>query len=181
MIATRQDWAFSLIEVTLAIGIIGFALIAILGLVPIGQNAARDAADDTRGSLIEQDVFARVRASIDSAATFTTPTTVFPSPPSGPNFYYTNDGVFFSDRAGLLAAVTLAKASNRPLPNYGVTVIVGSSFATALPNVTNATLKPVTATLGYPIDGVGNVIGPTINGVQANAARKTFTFYLRKP
>lgn len=39
----RQAGGFSLIELTIALGIVGFALVAILGLVPIGMKAFQDA------------------------------------------------------------------------------------------------------------------------------------------
>lgn len=62
----RSNRAFSLIEVALALGIIAFALVAILGMIPVGLNASRDAIDDTRTSLIAQDVANRVRAEIST-------------------------------------------------------------------------------------------------------------------
>ena len=39
--------AFSLIEVTMALGIVAFGLIAILGLLPTGLNLARECRDET--------------------------------------------------------------------------------------------------------------------------------------
>ncbi len=43
---------FSLIEVTLALGIVSFALITILGVMPVGLNSLRDAVDETTESQI---------------------------------------------------------------------------------------------------------------------------------
>jgi uncharacterized protein (TIGR02598 family) len=40
--------AFSLIEVAMAIGILAFCLVGILGLMPMALNNARDSRDDTR-------------------------------------------------------------------------------------------------------------------------------------
>jgi uncharacterized protein (TIGR02598 family) len=159
--------AFSLVEVTLALGVIAFALVGILALVPVAQNAGRDAADDTRIAMIEQDVFARVRANINTNAKFSTP----PVPLS---YYYTNEGIFFCDNANLASALANAVSSNAPLPNYAVNVVFGNNFATALPNVDNNYLKPVTASIGWPLDSSGNVVG-------ANSARKSYVFYIRKP
>lgn len=172
--------AFSLVEVTLAIGVIGFALIAILGLIPVAQNSAREAADDTKLGSIQQDVYGRVRAAVSAATVFANPSTVFPNPPTSPSFYYTNDGVFFSDAANLTTALTTAKQNGDPLPNYAATVVIGAAFANPLPNVNASDLKPVTVKLGWPLDSNGNVVGPMVGGVQPNAARKTFAFYIRK-
>lgn len=163
----RRNSAFSLVEVTLALGIIAFALIAILGLVPVAQNTGRDAADDTKIALIEQDAFSRVRAAINTTA-------LFASPPSPLVYYYTNDGVFFADSSNLTAALTTASSNNSPLPNYAASIAVGANFANALPNVDNTYLKPVVVSIGWPLNPSGNVIG-------ANTARKTCTFYIRKP
>ena len=181
MSTSDHQHAFSLVEVAVAIGVIGFALLAIVGLVPVGQNAARDAADDTKTSLIEQDVFERVRASLHSVAAFSSPATSFPNPATSPSYYYTADGLFFSDHSNLVSAINTARQNNQPLPNYAVTIVIGAGFANALPYVTSAALKPVSVTIGYPLDVNGNIIGPTVNGVQPNAARKAFAFYVRRP
>lgn len=39
--------AFSLIEVTIAIGIVAFSLVAMLGLIGVGLQSSRQSADDT--------------------------------------------------------------------------------------------------------------------------------------
>lgn len=44
--------AFSLIEVTLAIGIVAFAMIPLLGLVPVGLNAAQSSMRETANTHI---------------------------------------------------------------------------------------------------------------------------------
>ena len=54
--------AFSLIEVTLSIGIVAFALIAILSVFPIGVSQDRSNIKDTRGAQIAN----AIMASIDS-------------------------------------------------------------------------------------------------------------------
>jgi uncharacterized protein (TIGR02598 family) len=163
----RRDTAFSLVEVTLALGIIAFALIAILGLVPVAQNAGHDAADDTKIALIEQDAFTRARAAINTSA-------LFASPPSPLIYYYTNEGVFFADNSNLATALSIANSNNSPLPNFAASVAVGVNFSNALPNIDNTYLKPAVVSIGWPLDSSGSVIG-------ANTARKTCTFYIRKP
>lgn len=60
----RKVSAFSLVEVTLAIGIIAVALVGIFALIPVGLNSSRDAIDDTSTSLITQDIYNRVRSEV---------------------------------------------------------------------------------------------------------------------
>jgi type II secretory pathway pseudopilin PulG len=54
---------FSLVEVTIAIGIFAFVIVGILGLLPAGMKMRADSAAETRGVLISEELFAAVRAS----------------------------------------------------------------------------------------------------------------------
>lgn len=58
----RHSAAFSLVEVTIAIGIFAFVIIAILGLFPAALRQRSDAALETRAVLIAQQVFGGVAA-----------------------------------------------------------------------------------------------------------------------
>ncbi len=60
----KRQSGFSLVEVTLAIGVIAFALVAIFALIPVGLSSSREAIDDTTTSLITQDIFNRVKAEV---------------------------------------------------------------------------------------------------------------------
>ncbi len=55
--------AFSLIEVVLALAVSAIGLVAILGLLPQGLQASRDAADNTISATIVHDIFSTIRAS----------------------------------------------------------------------------------------------------------------------
>lgn len=50
--------AFSLVEVVLALGVISFAIVAILGVFPLGLSTGRSAQDETRAPQIAQTIFA---------------------------------------------------------------------------------------------------------------------------
>jgi len=50
--------AFSLVEVVLALGVISFAIVAILGVFPVGLSTGHSAQDETRAPQIAQTVFA---------------------------------------------------------------------------------------------------------------------------
>lgn len=54
--------AFSLVEVTIAIGIFAFVVVGVMGLLPAGMRMRADSAAETRGVLISEELFASVRA-----------------------------------------------------------------------------------------------------------------------
>jgi uncharacterized protein (TIGR02598 family) len=72
--------AFSLVEVSLALGIAGFCLVALLGLVPIGLTSNRNAVEQTAAAGIAASVIADIRNQV--AASALTPL----APASTPNF-----------------------------------------------------------------------------------------------
>jgi uncharacterized protein (TIGR02598 family) len=57
----KQVAAFSLVETTLAIGVVAFALVAMLGLMPVGLTSFRQAMDASTSSRIIQRVSADLR------------------------------------------------------------------------------------------------------------------------
>jgi len=68
----RPNAAFSLVEVTLALGIMAFCLVAIFGLLPTGLNTSRDAIAQTAAANIAAAIAADLRQT--PAATAATPT-----------------------------------------------------------------------------------------------------------
>jgi type II secretory pathway pseudopilin PulG len=77
--------AFSLVEVVVALGIVAFAIVAILGLLPIGLTTAHSAQDDTRTPQIAQDIL----SSIASQAQMRYPNVTIKQPST--NFSYDID------------------------------------------------------------------------------------------
>jgi Tfp pilus assembly protein PilV len=57
-----SDTAFSLVEVTLALGIAAFCLIAVFGLMPVGVQTNRNATSQIAGTNILASVAADIRA-----------------------------------------------------------------------------------------------------------------------
>ena len=49
--------AFSLVEVVLALGVIGFAIVAIIGVIPIGLHTSHSSQDETRAAQVAQAIF----------------------------------------------------------------------------------------------------------------------------
>ena len=58
----RRSSAFSLVEVTLALGIAAFCLIAVFGLMPVRVQTNRNATSQTAGTNIDAAVVADLRA-----------------------------------------------------------------------------------------------------------------------
>ena len=58
-----RNAGFSLVEVTIAVGIFAFVVVGVLGLLPAGMRMRADSAAETRGVLISEELFASLRAS----------------------------------------------------------------------------------------------------------------------
>jgi uncharacterized protein (TIGR02598 family) len=56
----RRYKAFSLAEVVVALGVISFAIVAILGVLPTGLQSGKSSQDETRATQIAQTIFASV-------------------------------------------------------------------------------------------------------------------------
>ena len=90
--AGARQSAFSLVEVVLAVGVISFAFVAILGLLPAGLAQFRQAMDNSVGAQIAQ------RIILDCQQTdFTTLTTI----PNGQSGSYIQPVVYSYARAAL--------------------------------------------------------------------------------
>jgi uncharacterized protein (TIGR02598 family) len=63
--------AFSLVEVTFALGIAAFCLIAVFGLMPVGVQTNRNATSQTAATSILSNVIADMRATPKTASTST--------------------------------------------------------------------------------------------------------------
>ena len=55
---------FSLVEVTLALGITGFCLLVVLGLLPSGAKVSRDATQSTKANLVAAQVMNFLRSDV---------------------------------------------------------------------------------------------------------------------
>src|SRR5947208_2407161 len=55
---------FSLVEVTLALGITGFCLLVVLGLLPSGTKVSRDATQSTKANLVAAQVMNFLRSDV---------------------------------------------------------------------------------------------------------------------
>ena len=98
--------AFSLIEVTIAIGIVGFALLAVMGAISTGSNIQRQAINATIQAQIMQNVMGALRQSDWSKISNTTS-----SGWSGTNLYFDSRGVVTDQAAAVYTATPTVSAS----------------------------------------------------------------------
>src|SRR4026207_1558234 len=68
-LSCRSIAAFSLVELTLALGIAAFCLIAVFGLVPVGVQTNRNATSQTTATNILSSVISDIRASPKGSST----------------------------------------------------------------------------------------------------------------
>jgi uncharacterized protein (TIGR02598 family) len=102
MIATMKQSAFSLVEVTLALGIAAFCLIAIVGLLPIGMTSNQTATEQTASVGILSGIAADLRATPRTsppggAATSVQYALAIPASPNGAStqtLFFAEDGTF---------------------------------------------------------------------------------------
>ena len=90
--------SFSLVELTLALGVASFCLIAIFGLLPVGIRTSQDAISETASASILSAVIADLRA---------TPETTTTSPQFGLNFG--SPTTLYFDSNGRSATITTSR------------------------------------------------------------------------
>src|ERR1043165_1889070 len=99
----RARVGFSLVEVVVALGVIGFALLAILGLFPIGLKSGRASIQETRANHLAEQVFSTLRsqpftaanlASLGGSSTIDLSTADTASGSTGELLYATYEGAF---------------------------------------------------------------------------------------
>lgn len=100
--AKRLDAAFSLIEVTIALGIVAFAVVAVLGVIPTGMNTLRDSTRESVEAQIVRSIGGQL-----GTGTFTNVNT---------NFYCDVDGRMVSDTNSAIFTITTSNQS--AVPSY---------------------------------------------------------------
>jgi len=138
---TSSVRGFSLIEVVMALGIVSFSMLAIMGVLPLGLSTLQDSVNQTATAIISQQIRSELQqVSFDSTVAFNI--TQFDTTSSGYYEYYTYDGVKtvqanrFYTASFVLSDPNVSGASFKP----GDTLTFGS--------ISNA--KNVTVTLNYP-------------------------------
>ena len=132
--------AFSLVEVTLALGIAAFCLIAVFGLVPIGVQTNRNATSQSAATNIMAAVVADIRATSRATAS-ATPSQLYSINIPAAGSSTTTPQLFYLDGAGRSAA-SIAPVSPTPFqPRYVLSV----TFPQVNPTPTPPALPPTYA------------------------------------
>lgn len=107
--------AFSLVEVTIALGIVSFALISVLGMMPVGLSTMRAAMDQTTEAQISRRISGEMML----------------TPFSRLDTWVSNSPLYFDDQGGLQTALDQDTRYTVVL-RRGVPVFPGSSNAVNL-------------------------------------------------
>ncbi|HWL50921.1 MAG TPA: hypothetical protein VNQ90_00695 [Chthoniobacteraceae bacterium] len=83
---------FSLVEVTLALGIASFCLIAILGLIPVGLNSTQTAMEQTQATNIISNIIADMKQKPVGSTDEVTSQRFGITVPAGPKLLYFKNG-----------------------------------------------------------------------------------------
>ena len=97
----RFTSAFSLVELTLALGIGAFCLITVFGLIPIGVQTNRNATSQTRATNIMAAVVADLRATPTTSTTSTQFAITFGANGTSTTRYFDSQAQCSCDSAGL--------------------------------------------------------------------------------
>ena len=145
MIRPSKQSAFSLVEVTLALGIAAFCLIAVVGLLPVGMNSNQTATEQTNSVGILSAIAADLRATPPTsppggATTSVQYSVAVPASPNGPSA----QTLFFAEDGRLLPTVASG-------PRYRVTVTFPANSSAR--SATLATLKATWPAVVDPATG----------------------------
>ena len=126
---------FSLIEVTMAVGLVSFAVITVIGLMPVGLVALHRAMDSTEEGQIVREI---------SSQALLTPYSQLTNNFSGTTFYYDEDGVFLTNstapRPGATRYWATTTVSTPVYPGSGgVTGITNSLYTVHIELMSGAT------------------------------------------
>jgi len=97
-ISQRLGTAFSLVEVVIALGIVSFAVLAIVGMLPMALKSAQESMRETDATLIAQRIFAELKTGSGANRTVikdtnTNSQTISLSANSTNNLAFTQDGI----------------------------------------------------------------------------------------
>jgi uncharacterized protein (TIGR02598 family) len=104
MITRRRATGFSLVETVVALGLFGFCVVVLLGLLGVGLRSARSVNQETVANMLASSIFAAWQIQENKAAPLTIPTVVSNLPALSTagrrEFYFDSDGRQKSDGSG---------------------------------------------------------------------------------
>jgi type II secretory pathway pseudopilin PulG len=119
-----REQAFSLVELTLAIGVAAFCLLAVFGLLPVAQSSHQTASEQTVANGLTSEIISDLRATHKTA-----PPTPQVSPRFGlavgaPGAPSSAETLFFRDGADVIGPPDTPAVGADPLPRYRATVVL---------------------------------------------------------
>ena len=120
--SANQRRAFSLVEVTIALGIASFCLVVTFALLPVGMTTNRDSIEQTTAASLSSSIVADLRGTPNTGAASTSPRygIAFPAPGSAAqntSFFINTDG----------STNNLSTATGTPLFRATITVTTPAS------------------------------------------------------
>ncbi len=145
---------FSLVEIVLALGILSFAIVAILGLFPIAMNDARESKNETHAAMIAQLILGQLRSQPADASSFPVGTNATDGNATTGNWGVDlKDSVeycaFYSDAGEPLRRATPAQYTSGDVP-AAVSKAAYKVRMKVEPEVPRAGLSKVTIDVSYP-------------------------------
>lgn len=126
---------FSLVEVVIAIGVIAFAFIPMVGMLPMGLNLSRQAIDTTVQAQIAQELTAEVQQTDFSRLADLGATSV-----ANP-YYFDDQGNKVSDPNNAIYQAVIAISTNTTLPNSVATQKLATATLCVLNTKANRTCQ----------------------------------------
>jgi uncharacterized protein (TIGR02598 family) len=141
--------AFSLVEVVLALGVISFAIVAILGVIPAGLNTGHSAQDETRASHIAQGVITAL--STEASSNFQK--VPLPGPTPAPTIDLSQSTTIAAPAAFLYAdnnGQILAASAGSTGARYSISIATDNFSTTSLPPLETGYANKVTVRIVFP-------------------------------
>jgi len=137
--------AFSLVEVAIAMGILAFAIMGLIGLLVIGFSTAKESEGDVRTVLIANRVFNLVKAELYTSAAFQNPPAPWQS--SVRDYWFDDRGVEAPNQAlsFFQARVTVAPLAQYPI-NTDDKILKSVSMELSWPSGTTSSVRKVNFT-----------------------------------
>lgn len=150
---SRPSRGFSLVEVVLAISVVSFGLVAVLGLLPVGLGVQKQAMNQARGMQALSEVSHAVRSVYDGSNGL-----VFPSPIANLTPGHTGESTF----------VVLA---NGTICESGTDSVRARGYLKQYPTTGNGVM-PVYISIAWPASATRNATG----WINAQGSVESFTY-----
>lgn len=121
---TANTGGFSLVELTLAIGVAAICLLAVFGLLPVAQTSHQTASEQTVANGLSSEIASDLRATqkATSPSSQTSPRFALVVPPAG--VAASTQTLYFREGAEVIGPPGTAASAVAPAPRYRATVFL---------------------------------------------------------